>query len=202
MFVKHFLLCCLLLGISLIARSEPQSDLTQEARNKAVATRVFEDIFNQGRFEVANEIYSPDFKGHGLHGTFDLKEDQDAVHAEKKAFPDLRMEVKQLVADRDWVAVLWVFRGTHTAAGYGGLPPTGTPVEMKGITLWRIVDGRIQDEWSSFDELAAYAQLVHHLQAKLWIVLVVVLAMIIAIERLVWAGVRRLVRRPGRMRDA
>jgi len=42
-----------------------QSSPTTEARNKAIATRVFEEIFNQGRFEVAAEIYSPDFQNHG-----------------------------------------------------------------------------------------------------------------------------------------
>jgi hypothetical protein len=63
---------------------------TQEARNKAVAGRVFEEIFNQGKFEVADEIYAKDFVNHGLHRNFDLQEDQAAVHAEKKAFPDLR----------------------------------------------------------------------------------------------------------------
>jgi predicted ester cyclase len=128
-----------------------QSSPTTEARNKAIATRVFEEIFNQGRFEVANEIYSPDFQNHGLHRVIDLKTDQDAVHAEKQAFPDLRMQVERLIAEGDWLTVLWTFRGTHTAGGYGGLPATGTPIEMRGITIWRIVDGKIRDEWSSFD---------------------------------------------------
>jgi hypothetical protein len=37
--------------------------------------------------------------------------------------------------------------------------------EMRGITIWRIVDGK---EWSSFDQLVAYSQVVHHVQGKLW----------------------------------
>src|SRR5215469_15702486 len=56
------------------------------AANKAVAMRVFDEIFNQGKFQVADEIYAPDFQNHGLHRSVDLKTDQDAVHAEKKAF--------------------------------------------------------------------------------------------------------------------
>ena len=170
-----------------------QSSPTTEERNKAIATRVFEEIFNEGRFEVANEIYSPDFQNHGAHRTIDLKTDQDAVHAEKKAFPDLRMQVERLIAEGDWVTALWTFRGTHTAGGYGGLPATGTPIEMRGITIWRIVDGKIRDEWSSFDELGAYSQVVHHVQAKLWIALGVILVLIVTSERLVWAGFKRLI---------
>ena len=170
-----------------------QSSPTTEARNKAIATRVFEEIFNQGRFEVANEIYTPDFKNHGLHRSVDLKTDQDAVHAEKHSFPDLRMQIERLIAEGDWVTALWTFRGTHTAGGYAGLPATGTPIEMRGITIWRIVDGKIRDEWSSFDELGAYSQVVRHVQAKLWLGFGVILVLIIAAERLLWVGFKRLV---------
>ena len=60
---------------------------SQQARNKAIAGRVFEEIFNQGKFQVAEEIYAKDFVNHWLHRNFDLQEDQAAVRAEKKAFP-------------------------------------------------------------------------------------------------------------------
>lgn len=171
-----------------------QSTPTTEARNKAIATRVFEEIFNQGRFEVANEIYSPDFQNHGLHRAVDLKTDQDAVHAEKQAFPDLHLQVERLIAEGDWVTALWTFRGTHTAGGYAGLPATGTPIEMRGITIWRIVDGEIRDEWSSFDELGAYSQVVHHVQGKLWIALGAFLVFVVAAERIFWTGCKWLVK--------
>jgi steroid delta-isomerase-like uncharacterized protein len=137
---------------------------TQEARNKAVAGRVFEEIFNQGKFEVADEIYARDFVNHGLHRNFDLQEDQAAVHAEKKAFPDLKISVILMAAEGDLVTVVWVFRGTHTGSGYGGLPPTGVKVELRGITVWRIVDGKIREEWTSFDQLQAAEQFVTQLK--------------------------------------
>src|SRR5438477_10439872 len=163
-------------------------------QNKAIAMRVFGEIFNQGRFEVADEIYSPDFQNHGYHRTVDLKTDQDAVHAEKQAFPDLRLQVERLVAEGDLVTALWTFHGTHTAGGYGGLPATGTSIEMRGITIWRIVDGKIREEWSSFDELGAYSQVVHHVQGKLWIAFGVFLVLVVAVERLLWVGCKWLVK--------
>jgi steroid delta-isomerase-like uncharacterized protein len=194
MFSKYFIIGVLLAGASLLAQSEPQSTQAIEERNKAIAMRVFEEIFNQGRFEVANEIYSPDFQNHGYHRTVDLKTDQDAVHAEKQAFPDLRMQVERLIAEGDFVTALWTFRATHTHGGYAGLPATGTPIEMRGITIWRIVDGKIREEWSCFDELGAYTQLVHHVQGKLWIALGAFLVLVVAAERLLWAGWKWLVR--------
>jgi steroid delta-isomerase-like uncharacterized protein len=144
----------------------PPDETSQQAKNKAVAARVFEEIFNQGKFQVADEIYASDFVNHGLHRNFDLQADQAAVHAEKKAFPDLKMTVDLMVAEGDLVTVVWTFRGTNTAAGYG-LPPTGARIELRGITVWRIVDGKIREEWTSFDDMQAASQLVTQLKWQL-----------------------------------
>ena len=130
---------------------------SQEARNKALAGRVFEEIFNQGKFQAADEIYAKDFVNHGLHRNYSLQEDQAAARGEKEAFPDLKMTVNLMVAEGDLVTVVWTFVGTNTAAGYG-LPPTGVKLELRGITVWRIVDGRIREEWTSFDQLQAARQ--------------------------------------------
>ena len=192
---------CFLTGTLLMtqmAQGQPTPDGSIQARNKAVAMRVFDEIFNQGKFQVADEIYAPDFRNHGLHQSVDLKTDQDAVHAEKKAFPDLRMSVQEMVAEGDKVAVLWTFSGTHTGSGYEGLPATGTPVELRGITIWRIVDGRIKEEWSSWSETGAYIRMFAHL--KWWLVLagLVALAMVIATERLVYRIVKDIFTPPAR----
>jgi steroid delta-isomerase-like uncharacterized protein len=155
----------------------PPDGTAQQARNKAIAARVFEEIFNQGKFQVADEIYASDFVNHGLHRNFDLQEDQAAVHAEKKAFPDLKMTVDLMVAEADLVTVVWTFRGTNTTAGYG-LPATGARIELRGITVWRIVDGKIREEWTSFDELEAARQFVRQLKWPLLGLLVVVVTLI------------------------
>jgi predicted ester cyclase len=172
------------------AFGQATAPMTTEARNKATATRVFEEIFNQGKFQVADEIYAPGFKNHGLHKAYDLKADQDAVHAEKQAFPDLHMSVDKLVAEGDLVTALWTFRGTHTAGGYGGLPPTGCRVEMRGMTIWRIVDGRIQEEWSVFDELGPYSQIAAQLKRPLLGILTVLLALVVLVERTILLLIR------------
>jgi len=86
-------------------------------KNKAVARRVFEEIFNQGKFQVADEIYSKDFVNHAVHRDVGLKEDQDAARGWKPVFPDLKMTVLREVAEGDLVTVLWTGSGTNTARG-------------------------------------------------------------------------------------
>jgi steroid delta-isomerase-like uncharacterized protein len=129
-----------------------------QERNKAVARRVFDEIFNQSKFAVADEIYSQDFVNHGLHRNIDQQEDQDAARGWKLAFPDLKMTVVQEVAEGDLVTVLWTGTGTNTGEG-NGFPATGKKMEARGITIWRIVNGKITEEWSAFDRLGPMQQL-------------------------------------------
>lgn len=147
----------------------------QEDRNRAVATRVFEDIFNQGRFEVAKEVYAPEFRNHGRLRDATLEEDQAAVHLEKQAFPDLKMTINLLVARGDIVSVVLTFSGTHTGPGVG-LPPTGASIAMRDITIWRMVDGKISEEWTSYNELPSYLEAAHHLR---WFLMAVAGAIVI-----------------------
>ncbi len=143
-----------------------QATVSQQEQNKAIARRVFEEIFNQGKFQVADEIYAPDFVNHGLHRNASLAEDQAAVHFEKQACPDLRITFGPMVAEGDLVSVLWIFRGTNTAR-VGLLPATGAKIEVRGITIWRIADGRIREELTSFDLLGILRQVLYQLRWQL-----------------------------------
>ena len=66
------------------------------------------------------------------------------------------------------------------------------------MTIWRIVSGRIVEEWSSWSETGAYIRMFAHL--KWWLVLagLVALAMVIATERLVYSIVKDMFTRPAR----
>jgi len=63
-----------------------------------------------------------------------------------------------MVAENDLVTVVWTGTGTNTGQG-NGLPATGKKVELRGITVWSIVDGKIHEEWSAFDQLRMMQQL-------------------------------------------
>ncbi|HUI31640.1 MAG TPA: ester cyclase [Candidatus Acidoferrales bacterium] len=155
----------------------PPAAISTQSKNEAVAMRVFEEILNQGKFGVADEIYAKDFVNHGLHRVAGLEEDQAAARWEKKAVPDLTMTVDLIYADSDLVTVVWTARGTNTAAA-DGIPATGAKLELRGITVWRIVDGKIREEWTSYDRLRIINQVVSHLK---WLLIGVLLALPILI---------------------
>jgi steroid delta-isomerase-like uncharacterized protein len=146
-----FGICSFLLAGSLFASS-------LQEQNKAIAKRAFEEIISHGRLELAEQLYAKDFVNHGVHSNVLLEEDQAALRGWHQAFPDVVVVPEKLIAENDSVAIYWVARGTNTGTG-NGLPATGKKVELAGITIWRIVDGRIKEEWSAFDQLLMMQQL-------------------------------------------
>jgi steroid delta-isomerase-like uncharacterized protein len=149
-----FLSLAVLIGLV----SLPTFAANVQIKNKTVARRVFDEIFNQGKFEVADQIYAKGFVNHGLTRDVGLEEDQAAARGWRQAFPDLKMKVAQEIAEGDLVTVLWTGTGTNTGEG-NGLPATGKSGRIRGITIWRIVNGKITEEWSEFDQLSVMKQL-------------------------------------------
>ena len=66
------------------------------------------------------------------------------------AMPDLHLEYTQLVAHGDLVAEQWVMRGTH-GGDFIGIPPTGRPVAIPGMSLVELRDGKFVGDHFYFD---------------------------------------------------
>jgi steroid delta-isomerase-like uncharacterized protein len=129
-----------------------------QEQNKAIARRAFEEILSGGRFELAEQLYAKDFINHGIHRNASLEEDQAALKGWHQAFSDIAIVPEKLIAEDDLVTIYWIAKGTNTGTG-NGLPATGKKAELGGITIWRIVDGKIKEEWSAFDQLSMMQQL-------------------------------------------
>ena len=131
---------------------------TLQDQNKATAKRAFEEILSRGRYQLAEQLYARDFINHGIHSNSSLEEDQAALKGWHAAFPDVVIVPEKLIAEDDLVTIYWIAHGTNTGTG-NGLPATGKKAELAGITIWRIVDGKIKEEWSAFDQLSMMKQL-------------------------------------------
>lgn len=76
----------------------------------------------------------------------------------RAAFPDLRMEVDELIAEGDLVAGRFTLSGTHRGE-WGGAAPTGERVSMALMMFFRFEDGRLVELWESDDQLGLRRQL-------------------------------------------
>ena len=127
-------------------------------KNKAVVRRVFTDILSQGNFEVAAEIYAKDYVNHETTKDLGLDESEAVDHGWRAAFPDLELTIEKEIAEGDFVTVLWRGRGTNTGSG-NGLAATGKKAEGRGISIFRVVDGKIKEEWTETSQLLILRQL-------------------------------------------
>jgi steroid delta-isomerase-like uncharacterized protein len=80
-----------------------------------------------------------------------------AAKEERKALPDMKVEVSQILAERDLVAVHWTASGTNTREGMG-FPATGKKIKVDGMTIFRFKAGKICEEWSVWDMLSVMRQ--------------------------------------------
>jgi predicted ester cyclase len=129
----------------------------QEQQNKRTIERLYEEVVNQGRLEVLDEICQPDHVEHNpfpdqLQGVEGLKQRASMVRA---AFnPTFTLE--HVIADGDKVAVMWTNRGTDSG-GWMGAPPTGKSFATQGVDIHLFRDGRLAEHWDVVD---VYGQLV------------------------------------------
>jgi steroid delta-isomerase-like uncharacterized protein len=127
----------------------------QEELNKSLARRVYDEGLNQGIFTVP---YTNDFIGHAGNGTFTRAASLAEAKGWRQAFPDLKMNIDLILAEKDLVAVRWTATGTNSGTG-NGLPATGKSVKVTGQATFRLVDGKIAEEWASGDSLGIMKQL-------------------------------------------
>ncbi len=127
--------------------------------NEAIVRRLMERAYTIP--EVHDELVADDYVGHfppnpTLHGPEGLK----AFNAQAvTAFPDVRVTIEDLLAQGDEVVARWTLRGTHEGALRGGIPATGRRVEVSGITISRIRNGKLVENWGNYDLLGMLQQL-------------------------------------------
>jgi predicted ester cyclase len=123
----------------------------KEVQNKQTVVRLFEEVVNQGRLEVLDEIAWPDHLEHRplpgqTQGREGLKQRASMVRA---AFnPHFTLE--HVLADSDKVAVMWTSRGTHVAEWFG-IPATGKSIVTQGVDIFLLRDGRLAEHWDVVD---------------------------------------------------
>jgi len=134
--------------------------MDEAMRNKQLVRESIERVWGQQRLDEVDRFLARDFVDHGaLPGSLPGPAGfADGVRRLLAAFPDARNEIDDIVAEGDRVVVRWTMTGTHTGGGLG-VPATGRAVRVAGITMSRVVDGRIAEHWIYRDDIAMLRQL-------------------------------------------
>ena len=128
--------------------------------NKATNRRFYEEVINQKRLAVIDEVAGANYVSHSFPpglppGREGLKAFVSAFHA---AFPDGHLSIDQMIAEGETVATRLTFRGTHTG-DFMGIPPTGKQVVVPALDMARYADGKLVEHWGGPDQMSLMQQL-------------------------------------------
>lgn len=132
--------------------------MSQLEANKALVRRLFSEVFDAGRLEVADELVREDYIQHNPTvgpGRAGLKA---FVSDLRRAFPDFRLEVTDLIAEGDRVVARVVGSGTHRGE-FVGLAPTGRTFSAAAIDIFRVEGGQLAEHWDVMDFYGLLLQL-------------------------------------------
>jgi len=109
--------------------------------------------WNDGDLSVVDDYYAPEYVRHSVdperRGREYLKE---SILSLRRGFPDLVAQIDAFVVEGDTVVTRWSATGTHLGE-FLGFPATGTPITTSGVVISRFEDGKIVEDWATWNAL-------------------------------------------------
>jgi len=146
--VPAFIVMLAVASVVLAACSRTMPDSALE-RNKQLVRRMNAEVWNEANLDAIDELYTPDFVLHFLtdgseeRGIANLREH---VREHREAFPDWSENIEHIVAEGDLVVIHYVSSGTNDGQ-WLGKPPTRRRVRLNEMSIFRIEDDRIAEQW-------------------------------------------------------
>ena len=147
-----------------LAQFKSQRELEQ--LNKSIVKRYWEGKWNERRLEILEELQTPNVVYHGTSEKINgLEEYKQAYNFYRSAVHNTRIEIIELIAEGDLVMSRVVLHGTQNG-DLGDIPPTGNEIQVSAFTVFRLVDGKITEEWEVIDQMGMMMQLGMELKMK------------------------------------
>jgi steroid delta-isomerase-like uncharacterized protein len=128
--------------------------------NVAQIQRLIEEVWEQGKLDVAGEILAPDIVNHDL-----MPGAQDGLEGFKHHVEDLRggssdlhLEVEFLFGAGEWVTARWRWQGIHDGPIFG-IPASGKRLDVPQLAVWRFENGKAKDFYQRSDETGMLIQM-------------------------------------------
>jgi steroid delta-isomerase-like uncharacterized protein len=128
--------------------------------NQGVILRLFAEVLNRGNLDILDELIGEPYTDHNpvpgqLPGAAGVRVKLQAL---RRAFPDIRFVLEDLVAAGATVAVRYYWEGTQQGE-FLGRPASGKAVHVHGMDFYRLRHGQIIEHWDNVDELGLLRQL-------------------------------------------
>jgi len=142
--------------LSLIIISFSCTSSSQKAdddRNIKVV-REYHEIWSNGKIEELEKMVAPNFQGHFIGGfEYDgIDVAKNSVLETKKAFPDWKEEIVDIIVQEDKVVTRYHSTGTQLGS-WDGIDSTGNKVDIYEASIYRLENGKIVEQWGFWDEI-------------------------------------------------
>ena len=137
-----------------------QSEDAHRANNIFAVEQQHSAVWSDGNTDVIPDLYAEDYVGHFPGGRLIYGHEgiQSTIKNHRLSFPDWQESVEQIFADGDFVITHFRSVGTHQGE-FLGIPATGNKVEISETCIYRLVDGKIAEQWVYPDIASLQAQL-------------------------------------------
>jgi steroid delta-isomerase-like uncharacterized protein len=127
---------------------------------KAIVRRWIEVVWNQANIDAVDEFVTDTYVRHdpNIPEVRGPEEEKQHVARSLLAFPDLRFTIEDIVAEGGKVVVRLTGRGTHKGELLG-IPPTDKQITLTTIEIYRLAEGKIDEQWVIMDALGVMQQL-------------------------------------------
>jgi steroid delta-isomerase-like uncharacterized protein len=162
------LILCFLVGCQDKAAMAELEEFTAQAKveeqNKVLVIR-YSEARSKGDIEALKKLLSPDYVWHISGGHLSLEESIESLKQQMAMLTDRIIIDQDIIVKGDKVITRYIFRGTHEM-DTEGLPATGNTIEVNGIKIVRVENGKIVESWEVSDTLAYALQLGMELKPK------------------------------------
>ena len=128
--------------------------------HKAVIRRYVEEAWNKGNVDIIDELMAPNYARYMGVGAPPLNREgqKQRILGFRRAFPDLRLEVQDLLAEGEKVSFRLLLRGTQQGE-FMRVAPTGKPMQVGAVDIARFENGKIVEQWGQTDMLGLMQQI-------------------------------------------
>lgn len=123
-----------------------------QEHNKDTVRRYLEQVWNDADIEGSAAYLAPEYLRHMGPGAEPLDPEGQRVRLQafRDAFPDVRLQIEEMIAERDLVAFRFTMTGTHEGP-FQGIAPTRRRVAVGGLDLVALRDGLLTAHWGGAD---------------------------------------------------
>jgi steroid delta-isomerase-like uncharacterized protein len=126
--------------------------------NLEVALKFYE-VYNSHNLDLLDEILGADYVGHvNAHDINGAEAAKGFIGGFIEGIPDAHYDVVETLVIESKVITRWICTGTQTGNFFGSAP-TGKDIDVTGITIFEIIDGKINQLWNNWDQFTLVQQL-------------------------------------------